>query len=273
MSLTVNTNIASLNAQRDLNSTENMLSVSMEQLSSGLRINQAADDVAGYAISQGLEGQINGLSQAYQNSQFAVALVQTGQGAMNDVENLLQRIRTLAVQYENGTNSEENKTAIKEEVSELQAEVKRVGEKTEFDGKNLLNEAATIKFQVGANAKETIEVKTIKLAEGAKVKKALEAGLITGGEGKPITEVNEAIQEVATLAGKFGSVQNRLQYTQSNIEVYTQNESAANAAIKDVNMAEAMANFTKQQVLQQAGVAILAQANALPQAVLKLVGG
>jgi len=272
MSLTVNTNVASLNAQRDLQITENSLSLSMEQLSSGLRINSAANDVAGYAISQGLEGQINGLTQAYQNSQFAVALVQTGQGALNDVENILQRMRTLAVQYENGTNSEENKTAIKEQVTELQAEIERVGEKTEFDGKSLLSEAGTIKFQIGANAKETIEVSTIKLAEGAKLAKALEATVLEGGEGKPITEINEAIQEVATEAGKFGSVQNRLQYTQSNIEVYSQNVSSANAAIKDVNMAEAMANFTKQQVLQQAGVAILAQANALPQAVLKLLG-
>src|SRR5271166_2388407 len=156
MSLTINTNIEALDAQRNLNGTENSLAMSMERLSSGLKINSAADDVAGYAINQRLQSQINGLEQAQQNSQDAVALAQTAQGALNEVEQMLQRTRELAVQYANGTNSEADKTAIKNEVSQLEAEIKRVGETTEFNEIKLLSgEAKEIKFQVGANEKET----------------------------------------------------------------------------------------------------------------------
>jgi flagellin len=269
MSLTINTNVASLNAQRNLSQTEVKLATTMEQLSSGLRINNAADDVAGYAISQSLEGQINGLTQAYQNTQSGVALAQTAQGSLNEVEQILQRVRTLAVQYDNGTNSEADKSAITEAVGQLKKEIERVGESTKFDGIALLENTTSIKFQVGANDKETIAVSTFALKENAEVKKALEVTL--GGE-KSIEEIDGGISAVAKAAGEFGSVQDRLQYTQSNLEVYSQNLQAANSSVKDVNMAQAMANFTKTQVLQQAGVAILAQANALPQAVLKLVG-
>jgi flagellin len=270
MSLTINTNVAALNAQRNLQGTENKLATSMEQLSSGLRINTAANDVAGYAISQRLEGQINGLNQAYQNSQDAVSLTQTAQGSLNEVQQMLQRVRTLAVQYDNGTNSEEDKKAITEEVKQLNSEIKRVGETTKFGEISLLKgEPAEIKFQVGANDKETIAVKTFNLAENEAVKKVLEIKL--GGE-ESIKEVDSAINTVSKAAGEFGSVQDRLQYTQSNLEIYSQNLASANSAIKDVNMAEAMTNFTQEQVLQQAGTAILSQANSLPQAVLKLVG-
>jgi flagellin len=270
MSLTINTNIAALNAQRNLQGTESKLAMSMEQLSSGLRINTAADDVAGYAISQRLEGQINGLNQAYQNSQDAVSLTQTAQGSLNEVQQMLQRVRTLAVQYANGTNSEEDKKAIEEEVGQLNKEIKRVGETTKFGEIKLLEGAESIKFQVGANDKETIEVKTFELTKNASVE-AVQKIKLNGAEA--LKEIDAAINAVSTAAGEFGSVQDRLQYTQSNLEIYSQNLSAANSSIKDVNMAQAMTNFTQEQVLQQAGTAILSQANALPQAVLKLVGG
>jgi flagellin len=270
MSLTINTNIAALNAQRNLQGTESKLATSMEELSSGLRINTAANDVAGYAISQRLEGQINGLNQAYQNSQDAVSLVQTAQGSLNEVQQMLQRTRTLAVQYANGTNSEEDKKAIEEEVGQLNKEITRVGETTKFGEIKLLEGKEEIKFQVGANDKETISVKTFALAENAAVKKVLEGKL---GGAETLKEIDGAINAVSTAAGEFGSVQDRLQYTQSNLEIYSQNLAAANSSIKDVNMAEAMTNFTQEQVLQQAGTAILSQANSLPQAVLKLVGG
>lgn len=274
MSLTINTNIAAMNAQRALNQTENGLSETMEQLSSGLRINTAANDVAGYAISQRLEGQINGLNQASQNVQNAVSLSQTAQGSLNEVEQMLQRIRTLAVQYKNGTNSASDKEAIVSEVTQLNSEIERVGETTRFNGITLLNEESTISFQVGANGKEQIAVKTIALAKNEKVAAVLKISLAaeaTSTISGSIETIDGAINAVAANAAEFGSVQNRLQYTQSNLAVYSQNLSAANSAIKDVNMAEAMTNFTKQQVLQQAGVAILAQANSLPQAVLKLI--
>ena len=268
MSLVVNTNVAALNSQRNLQQTEDMLSVSMEQLSSGLRINSAADDVADYSISQSFEGQLGGINQAYQNTQSAVALTQTAQGALNDVENILQKIRGLAVEYENGTNSTASKEAIAGEAEKLSTEIERVAETTKFNEVKLLEGTEAIKFQVGANAKEQVEVKAV---ETKKVSEKLVTE-IEAGEGKGITAVEKAIAEVAKGAAEYGAIQDRLQYIQSNQEIFSQNLAAANSSIKDVNMAEAMSNFTRQQVLQQAGVAVLAQANALPQAVLKLVG-
>ena len=270
MSLSVNTNIAALNAQRNLQATEDKLSLSMEQLSSGLSINSAADNVAGYAISQQMEGQIGGLNQANQNTQNAVALAQTAQGSLNEVSQILQQVRTLAVQYENGTNSTEDKKAITAEVTQLSNQIEKIGETTQFNGIKLLEAAGKVSFQVGANAKETIEVKTIALStETGASKLVTELEL---GAGKGIEAAEKAIQAVSKSAAEFGSAQDRLQYTKSNLEVYSQNLAAANSSIKNVNMAEAMTNFTQEQVLQQAGVAILSQANSLPQAVLKLVG-
>jgi len=267
MSLSINTNVEALDAQRNLNNTENSLATSMERLSSGLKINSAADDVAGYAINQRLQSQINGLEQAQQNSQDAVALAQTAQGALNEVEQMLQRVRELAVQYENGTNSTTDKEAIEGEVTQLNAEVKRVGETTAFNGISLLSAAGEITFQVGANvgAEEKIGVKTVKLSEAVKAVKLSEA--------KSIEKIEANIAKVAEVAGEFGSVQDRLQYTQANLATYTQNLSAAQSTIVDVNMAAEVTNFTKDQVLQQAGVSVLTQANHLPQAVLKLLEG
>ncbi len=338
MGLTINTNLEAMNASRNLNGTENMLSQSMQRLSSGLKINSAADDVAGYAISESLQSQVNGLNQASENIQDAVALAQTAQGALNDVNQMLQRIRELAVQYSNGTTSTEDQSAIISEVSQLVDEIKRVGETTQFNGKNLLNAAEEIRFQVGANDGEGIGVTTIELykaietkietktlgerlvstlgagektevetktgeigtdeaklktetekLEGEK-KTAKEIETATKGEKEGIAklkeevatiykeheptglkEISEAIAKVSGLAGEFGAVQDRIQYTQSNLEVYSQNLTSAVSALDDVNMATEMTNFTKDQVLQQAGVAILAQANQLPDATLKLL--
>jgi flagellin len=260
MSLTVNTNLEAMDAARNLNNTENMLSTSMERLSSGLRINSAADDVAGYAISQRLQGQVNGLNQATQNIADAVSLAQTGQGALSDVVGMLQRIRSLAVQYANGTTSETDKEAIELETEQLKEEIKRVGETTTFNGVKLLEGGATITFQVGANEGETVEVATIELET------AVENASVT-----EIKTIDEALDEVTKAAGEFGAVQNRIQYTESNLEVYSQNLASAVSGLVDVNMATEMTAFTKEQVLQQAGVAILAQANHLPEAVLKLL--
>jgi len=266
MSLTINTNLEAMNASRNLNNTESMLSGTMQRLSSGLRVNTAADDVAGYAISQSLQSQVNGLNQAGQNIQDAVALAQTAQGALNNINTMLQRIRELGVEYANGTTSKEDQEAISSESEQLVEEIKRVGETTQFNGVNLLKGAEEIKFQVGANDKETIGIKTVELyKEIEKIK-----GVLKGGK-EPLKEIDEAIAKVSTLAGEFGSVQNRIQFTQSNLEVYSQNLTSAVSAITDVNMATEMTNFTKDQVLQQAGVSILAQANHLPNATLKLL--
>jgi flagellin len=260
MGLTVNTNIEAMDAARNLNNTESMLSNAMQRLSSGLRINSAADDVAGYAISQRLQGQVNGLNQATQNIQDAVSLAQTGQGALNDVVGMLQRVRELAVQYANGTTSEEDQESIELETEQLKEEINRVGETTTFNGVKLLEGGATITFQVGANEEESVAVKTVELS------KAVEKASV-----KEIKTIDEALNEVTKTAGEYGSVQNRIQYTEANLEVYSQNLSSAVSGIVDVNMASEMTNFTKEQVLQQAGVSILAQANQLPDAVLHLI--
>ncbi|HEX5225027.1 MAG TPA: flagellin [Solirubrobacteraceae bacterium] len=260
MSLTVNTNIEAMDAARNLNTTESALATQMQRLSSGLRINSAADDVAGYAIAQRLQAQVNGLNQATLNTQDAVALAQTGLGSLNDVENMLQRIRELAVEYANGTTSESDKEAIENEVTQLKEEITRVGETTKFNGVELLKGGEEIVFQVGANEEETIGVKTVELET------AVEAV-----EVKEIKTVEEAIEKVATAAGEYGAVQDRIEFARANLEVYSQNLSSATSGIVDVNMATEMTAFTKDQVLQQAGVAILAQANQLPDAVLHLI--
>ncbi len=260
MSLTINTNLEALNAQRNLNNTENMLAGTMQRLSSGLRINSAADDVAGYAISERMQGQVNGLNQAAQNIQDGVSLAQTAQGAINDVMQMLQRVRELAVEYANGTTSATDQEAIGSEVSQLVSEIDRVGESTTFNGVKLLNGGATITFQVGANEGENIAVKTITLSS---VVGSISVSNISG--------IDTAINKVAGSAGEFGAVQDRIQFTESNLEVYSQNLTSAVSALKDVNMAAEMTNYTKLNVLQQAGVSVLAQANAQPQAILKLL--
>jgi flagellin len=261
MSLSINTNISSLIAQRNLNTTQGALSTAIERLTSGLRINSAADDVAGYAANQRLQGQVNGVAQAQQNTQDAVSLVQTAQGALNDVSQMLQRIRELAVQLANGTNSTSDKEAIESEGKQLETEIERVGKTTKFNGVELLNSKAPVKFQVGADEGETIEVETAELKTA-----------VSGVKIGEIKTIEEAIDKVSTLAGEFGSVQNRLQYTQANQAIYGENLSAAQSALVDANMAAEMSHFTRAQVLQQADVALLTQANSLPQAVLKLVG-
>jgi flagellin len=275
MGLTINTNLEAMNAGRNLNSTENMLSQAMERLSSGLRINSAADDVAGYAISESLQSQTNGLNQASENIQDAVALAQTAQGALNDVNDMLQRIRELGVEYLNGTTSTEGKTAIENEMEQLFEEIKRVGETTEFNGTKLLEGANEIEFQVGPNEKETIKVESVELfVTDVEASIGANAGeLVTKleEEGKGLADLTEAIAKVSESAGTFGAVQDRIQYTLSNLEVYSENLTAAESALTDVNMATEMTNFTKDEVLQQAGVAILAQANQLPDATLRLL--
>src|ERR1700689_1202195 len=197
MSLTINTNLEAMNASRNLNSTENMLSGTMERLSSGLRVNTAADDVAGYAISQSLQSQVNGLNQAGQNIQDAVALAQTAQGALNTINTMLQRIRELGVEYANGTTPTEDKEAISAESEELVEEIKRVGETTQFNGVSLLNSKEEIAFQVGANDKETIGVQAGELyKEIEKIKGVLSAGK------EPLKEIDEAIAKTSPLTGE-----------------------------------------------------------------------
>jgi flagellin len=263
VSLYINTNLAALDAENHLSSTESNLAMSMQHLSSGLRINSAADDAAGFTISENLTGQINGVSQAQQNTQDGVSLVQTASGSMSEVEQMLQRIRELAVQYQNGTLDSTDQLAITTEVNQLASEIERIGATAQFNGIYLLNSVQTITFQVGANAGEVISVSTISL--GASV------GTFSLGSSTVLASIDASINAVAGVDATFGAVQNRLQYTMDNLSTYEENLTSANSRIVDVNMASEMTTFTNLQILQQAGTAILAQANQLPQSILKLL--
>jgi flagellin len=265
MSLRIQTNIEAFNAHRNLVSTSEGLAKSMERLSSGYRINRAADDAAGLAISERLRAQVKGIGQAQRNTQDAISVVQTAEGALNEVHSMLQRTRELAVQYNNGSLSEADKVSIQSEINQLASEVSQIGEETEFNGIKLLNEATTITFQVGANDGETISVSTISLGE------AVKATAFELGEEKDLEQIDEAIEAVSAQRAEFGSVQNRLEHTLNNLAVYQENLSASESRIRDVDMAEEMVEFTKLQILQQAGTAMLAQAQQSGSSVLSLL--
>jgi flagellin len=264
MSLYINTNVAAMDSHRNLVNTESSMAMSMQRLSSGLRINTAADDAAGYAISQRLTGQVNGLDQAQRNTQDGISLAQTAQGTLNDVQQMLQRVRELAVQYNNGTNSTSDQAAIQSEVNQLVSEINRVGSSAQFNGIALFSSSSSITFQVGANDGETISISTSAMSSMV--------GSISLGTASTLSSIDSSINAVSGQAAVYGAVQNRLQYTLSNLSIYQENLTSARSAIQDVDMAAEMTNFTKEQILQQAGVSMLAQANQQPQAVLKLLG-
>jgi flagellin len=269
MSLRINSNPEALSSHRYLVQTEDKLQKSMERLSSGYRINRAADDAAGLAISEKLQAQINGLDQAERNAQDAVSLVQTAEGSLDEVHEMLQRVRELAVQYKNGTLSASDQQAIQSEVNQLASEIERIGSTVQFNGVMLLNSSGTISFQVGANDGEIITVPTISL--GSAVSAAALQLSPTGASD--IAEIDAAIQAISSQRATFGAVQNRLEHTLNELSTYNENMNAAESRIKDVDMAAEMVNYTKLQILQQAGTSMLAQANQLPQSVLSLLRG
>lgn len=267
MALSVQTNIEAMDAHRNLVNTANQLASSMQKLSSGYRINKAADDAAGLAISQKLSAQVSGLTQAAQNGQDAVNLVQTADGALGEVTSILQRVRDLAVEYNNGTLSSSDQAAITAEVAQLCAEVSSIGSDTQFNGIALLTGSATITFQVGANDGETISTSAVQLFGGAVASSVFSFS----GSTINLSAIDAAISSVSTDRATFGAVQNRLQDSLTNLSNYQENLSAAESSIKDVDMASEMVNFTKLQVLQQAGMSVLSQANQAPQSVLALL--
>jgi flagellin len=284
VSLSILTNISAMNTQQNLLQSSNAVSKSMERLSSGLRINSAADDAAGYAISEGLTSQTNGLDQASRNTNDAVSMVQTASSSLNDVQNMLQRVRELAVQYNNGSNSSTDKSAIQNEVNQLTQEIDRQRTASSFNGQNLLDGTAggsgTVTFQVGANNGDTLSAtfNDIEGSTGLGVTGFTWSQAASGGtvfdlsQASALTTLTTAVSNVSTFAATLGAVQNRLQYTSDSINSTEQNLSASNSQIKDVNMAQEMTNLTQEQILEQAGTAMLAQANSQPQMVLKLLG-
>jgi flagellin len=269
MSLRINTNVEAFNAHRQLVNTSDALGKSMERLSSGYRINRAADDAAGLAITEKLRGQITGLDQAQRNAQDAISLVQTAEGSLTEVHAMLQRVRELAVQYKNGSLSTTDRQAIQSEVNMLGSEIERIGSTAQFNGIQLLNSAQTISFQVGAEDGEIITVSTVSLGSvaGANVFQLNAAGT------SDISEIDAAIDSISAQRAQFGAVQNRLEYTLQNLAIYQENLTSSESRIRDVDMASEMVNFTKLQILQQSGTAMVAQANQLPQSVLQLLKG
>jgi flagellin len=294
MGMQINTNALANNAYRNLNETQNNVSRSMEKLSSGLRINRAADDAAGLAISEKMRGQITGLGQAQRNAQDGVSLVQTGEGALNEVHSMLQRVRELRTQFGNDTLSSTDKDAIVAEVKQLGTEISDIRNNTKFNGVALLqgdidgdpasasSSAATITLQVGANDGEAITITTKDLTSaststGLGEITALAASGVTGSaavsafSSLTLADIDEAITAVSTTRAQFGSVQNRLEHRIANLASYQENLVSAESRIRDVDMADEMVQFTKSQILQQAGTSMLAQANQASQSVLSLL--
>jgi flagellin len=269
LALRIQNNVEAFNAHRNLSWTEGKLGTSMERLASGYRINRAADDAAGLAISERLRGQINGLEQSQRNVQDAVSLVQTAEGSLTEVHAMLQRVRELAVQYKNGSLSSADRTAIQSEVNQLASEIERIGTSAEFNGIKLLNDTATISFQVGSQDGQTITVSTISLGGATGV--GSDFALLSTGGTADISEIDAAINNVSAQRASFGAVQNRLEYTLRNAAIYQENLTASESRIRDVDMAAEMVNFTKLQILQSAGVSMLAQANSSSQGVLSLL--
>jgi flagellin len=269
MALRIQNNVEAFNAHRNLSMTEGGLARSMERLSSGYRINRAADDAAGLAISERLRGQIGGLAQAQRNVQDAVSLVQTAEGSLTEVHAMLQRVRELAVQYKNGSLSAADRVAIQSEVNQLASEIERIGASAEFNGIKLLNATQNISFQVGAKDAQTIVVSTISLGSTSGVGGSY--FVLASNNTTDISEIDAAIDNVSSQRAQFGAVQNRLEYTLQDAAIYQENLTSSESRIRDVDMAAEMVEFTKLQILQQAGTSMLAQANQSSQGVLSLL--
>ncbi|QGN59457.1 flagellin FliC [Nostocoides sp. HKS02] len=271
----INTNVAAMNAYRNLSSTQGSMATSLERLSSGLRINRAADDAAGLAISEKLRAQTNGLNQATSNAQDAISLVQTAEGALNETHSILQRMRQLSVQSANDTNTSDDRAAIQKEVTALNGELDRIASTTQFNGQNLLDgtggTAGSFTFQIGANNGQTVSVAFAKADTTTLGTNALDV-TTQAGAASALTAVDAAIKTVSGDRADLGAVQNRLQHTINSLNVASENSAAAESRIRDTDMAKEMTSFTRSQILQQAGVSMLAQANSAPQSVLKLLG-
>jgi flagellin len=282
MGLRIQNNIEAFNTHRQLSATSAQASKSMEKLSSGYRINRAADDAAGLAISEKMRGQIGGLAQSQRNAQDGISMVQTAEGALGEVHSMLQRVRDLKVQFANDTLSTEDRDAIASEVFEIAKEVKSITDETKFNGKALFTSTG-FTFQVGANDGETVSTAgaalsgTIAgggLSELTSVSSAAAAVVaLSSGGLNDLADLDTAISNVSKIRGNFGAVQNRLEHRLANLATYQENLTASESRIRDVDMASEMTKFTKFNILQQAGTSMLAQANQGPQGVLSLLRG
>src|SRR4051812_30531513 len=275
MGLRIQNNVEAFNTHRQLTATGTAASKSMEKLSSGYRINRAADDAAGLAISEKMRGQIGGLAQAQRNAQDGVSLVQTAEGALTEVHSMLQRIRDLRVQFGNDTLNTDDKAAIRAEAAQLSTEITNIRDKTQFNGKDLLKGTqATLTFQVGANDTETVATNTASITAGTAMTAVAHAATYAGDvafTAHSLQDVDDAIREVSSIRSDYGAVQNRLEHRLNSLATYQENLTASESRIRDVDMAAEMTKFTKLQILQQAGTSMLAQANQSTQGVLSLL--
>jgi flagellin len=279
MAITINTNVQSINTQRSLSKSQTALAKSMQRLSSGLRINSAKDDAAGLAISDRMSAQIRGMNQAVRNANDGISFAQTAEGALGEMTNILQRMRELSVQSANGTNSTEDRTALNSEFTELKNEIERISTDTKFNGQVLLkggfSGTSAAKFQIGANAGEQIAVDIVKVDKttlGSTVKLSDMTIANASGASKAMANLDKALGQVDTVRGGLGAKQNRLESTIANLSNVSENLSAARSRIVDADIATETSEMTKMNILQQAGVSILAQANQTPQLALSLLG-
>ncbi|MBC3766780.1 flagellin [Neptunicella marina] len=276
MSLYVNTNVSSLNARRQLFTSSNNLNTAFERLSSGFRINSAKDDAAGLQISDRMTSQILGLDQAVRNANDGISLAQTAEGAMQEITTALQRIRVLAIQAQNGINASSDRLALQKEVSALKQEISRIAQTTQFGSVNILDGVYSSAFLVGANAGQTISVNISRTGGfGA-------SGLFNGqyltveterGASAALGAVVRAISIIDGVRADLGAIQNRFQSTIRNLSNISENMSAARSRIRDTDFAQETAELTRWQIIQQASITVLGQANQRPQAALQLLGG
>ena len=284
MGLRIQNNIEAFNTHRQLSATAVQASKSMEKLSSGYRINRAADDAAGLGISEKMRGQIGGLAQAQRNAQDGISLVQTAEGSLAEVHSMLQRVRDLKVQINNATLDDNDKNSIGAEVAEIAKEIGSIISDTQFNGQTVFG-TNTFSFQVGANQGETISMTAANLATdrtagglsnltavGVSAASAVAVALCSGDLAN-IDDLDKMIENVSKIRGQYGAVQNRLEHRLANLATYQENLTASESRIRDVDMAAEMTKFTKFNILQQAGTSMLAQANQAPQNVLSLLKG
>ncbi|GAA0724311.1 flagellin [Clostridium malenominatum] len=266
----INHNLNAMNSHRQMGVNVGSAAKSMEKLSSGLRINRAGDDAAGLSISEKMRGQIRGLNQASRNAQDGISLIQTAEGALNESHAIVQRMRELAVQSSTGTLETDDRDQLDLEYQELVGELDRIAEKTQFNGKDVLASSQTIAIQVGANASQTIDIKLTKNDSATLL--AAVGDLKTASKSQiEIKALDTAIKTLNTNRATLGATQNRLEHTIKNLDNASENLQAAESRIRDVDMAKEMMEYTKNNILQQASQAMLAQANQAPQGVLQLL--
>jgi flagellin len=273
MGLRINTNVSAFNVHRNLVATDFELSKVLEKMASGLRINRASDDAAGLAVSEKLRTQVRGLQVATDNAQHGISLVQTAEGALNEVHSILQRLRKLAVQAANDHLTDTDRAQIQREVDQLLAQINYIGNTTQFNTKRLLSgsfASTPLTFQVGANAGEVVAITIATVNATAMTLNGLSVATL-GAASNAIVSIDQAISYITDLRARLGAFQNRLERIVSNNNIAMENQAAAESRIRDKDMAQAVIQLVRLQILQQTGVAALAQANTVPQTVLQLL--